>query len=215
MIFKNREDAAARLAEKLADLRDSRPLVLGIPRGGVVMAGIIARALGGEADVVLVHKLRHPIEPEVAIGSIDESGRVFFIEEYAQRLGVAESYIVREASHQQAELQRRRALYTPARSPLAIAGRVVVVVDDGLATGATMLAALGSVRQAGPARLVAAAAVAPPDTAARIKVLADEWVCLHVPRNFYAVGQYFQDFNQVEDAEVVRILRTGGGADAC
>ena len=212
-MFQNREDAARRLAEALdrfrvrpTDTRERRPLVLAIPRGAVPMGATIAGALGGELDVVLVHKLGAPGNPELAIGAVDETGRLYLNEE-ADVLQVNESYLERERQAQLQRLRRRRALYTEAHPPIDPAGRIAIEVDDGLATGASMVAALRAVRARRPAKLVAATAVAPAQTLEVIKGLADEVVCLEVPEIFYAVGQFFSTFEQVTDEEVIEILR--------
>ena len=212
-MFQNREEAARRLAEALvryrsapADPRERRPLILAIPRGGVPMGAIIAEALGGELDVVLVHKLGAPNNPELAIGAVDESGELYLNDE-AEILRVGKDYLDRERRAQLQLLRRRRALYTAAHPPIDPAGRIAIVVDDGLATGSSMVAALRSVRGRRPAKLVAATAVAPAQTLEVIKGLADEAVCLEVPEIFYAVGQFFSTFEQVTDEEVIEILR--------
>lgn len=208
MRFHNREHAARLLAEKLAGYRGQHSLVLGIPRGAVPMARVIAEALNGDLDVVLVHKLGAPGNPELAIGSVDESGHVF-LHEYAWDLDVDEKYIEREKQAQLKTLHHRRAQYTPVRPPLNPTGRIVIVVDDGIATGASMIAALRAVRAKQPAKLIAAVAVAPLETAARIREEADEVVCLDTPYDFMAVGQYFEDFSQVSDEQAIAILRRG------
>jgi predicted phosphoribosyltransferase len=205
MAFKNREQAARLLATKLSRCRKQRPLVLGIPRGAVPMARIIAEALDGEVDVVLVHKLRAREQPELAIGAIDETGHSY-VADYASELEFDASYIASEKQTQLEELRRRRKLYTPVREPIDPAGRIVIVVDDGIATGSSMLAALRSLRARKPARLIVATAVAPPDTVLRIKEEADEVICLETPEMFFAVGQFFQDFSQVSDEEVMAAL---------
>ena len=209
MRFHNREHAARLLADKLAVYRGQHPLVLGIPRGAVPMAKVIADALDGDLDVVLVHKLGAPNNPELAIGSVDESGHVF-LHEYAWDLGVNERYIEQEKQAQLKTLHRRRAQYTPVRPPLDPTGRIVIVVDDGIATGASMIAALRAVRAKQPAKLIAAVAVAPLETAARIQKEADEVVCLDTPYDFMAVGQFFEDFSQVSDEQAIAILRQSG-----
>jgi putative phosphoribosyl transferase len=209
MRFQNREHAARLLAEKLAVYRGRHPLVLGIPRGAVPMAKVIADALEGDLDVVLVHKLGAPNNPELAIGSVDESGQVF-LHEYAGELGVDERYIDQEKQAQLKMLRHRRAQYTPVRPPLDPTGRTVIVVDNGIATGASMIAALRAVRAKHPAKLIATVAVAPPETAARIRKEADELVCLDTPQNFIAVGQFFEDFSQVTDEQAIAILRQSG-----
>ncbi len=213
MRFDNREHAARLLAEKLAAYRGRRPLVLGIPRGAIPMAKIIADALGGDLDVVLVHKLGAPSNPELAIGAVDETGHVYLNEE-AWELGVEEGYIEKEKQAQLAMLRQRRARYTPVRPPLDPAGRIVIVVDNGIATGASMIAALRAVRAMHPAKLIAAVAVAPAETVTRIRAEADEVVCLYAPECFYAVGQFFVDFSPVSDEQVIALLRQSCTAPA-
>jgi predicted phosphoribosyltransferase len=205
MRFRSREHAAHLLAAKLsADYKNKNPLVLGIPRGALPMAEIIADALGGELDVVLVHKLSHPAQPEFAIGAIDESGNTY-LAEWASEL---DSEILEEEKQRQlAVLRHRRARYTPLRPPIDPRERIVLVVDDGIATGSTMIAALRAVRARKPKKLVCAVAVASPEAARALSREADEMVCLLVPAEFFAVGQFFKDFGQVTDDDVVAILQ--------
>ncbi len=212
-MFRDRQEAGRRLAKRLEVYRGRKPLVLGIPRGAVVMAAEIAKELGGEVDVALVHKLRAPGQPEFAIGSIDERGTVY-LSDAAERLGLSRDDIAEESRFQLRSLQRRRAQYTSVRPPIPPAGRVVIVVDDGLATGATMIAALGALRDQKPAKLIAATAVAPAETVARVRALADDVVCLETPSIFHAVGEFFEDFSQVEDEDVIHILARYGQNDA-
>jgi putative phosphoribosyl transferase len=205
MIFRDREDAARRLADALAQYRGQNPLVLAIPRGAVPMAKIIAEALDGELDVVLVRKLRAPGNPEFAIGSVDETGWIY-LGDYAERVGGSSQYIESEKEAQLKVMRERRASYTPIRPPHDPSGRIVIVVDDGLATGSTMIAALHALRAKSPKKLICAVPVAPPDTLAKVEPYADDVVCLSVPSMFYAVGQFYQSFNQVSDEEVVKLL---------
>src|SRR5262245_27709135 len=206
MRFENRLSAARLLAARLARLRGTRPLVLGIPRGAVPMARAIAESLDGDLDVVLVHKIGAPANPEYAIGSVSESGEVV-LGAAAAAVGADREYVAREVEEQVLTLRARRRLLSPVHSPADPAGRVVIVVDDGVATGATMLAALTILRRRGPARLVAAMAVAPAETVRRLTAVADEVVCLDTPDDFRAVGQFFDDFTPVTDDEVVAALR--------
>lgn len=206
-MFRDREEAAEQIAAGLAHHRGENPLVLAIPRGGVPMGRLLADRLNGELDVVLVHKLGAPGNPELAIGSVDESGHVE-LSPHAQGYGLDQSYIDNEAERQLDKLRQRRERY--GRPPTDARGRVAVLVDDGIATGATLVAAIRSVRAQQPARLVVGVAVAPPDTAQRIEREVDELVCLQTPSWFMAVGQFFQDFRQVDDDEVIALLRGEG-----
>jgi len=203
MRFKNREEAAQLLIERLTSYRSQHPLVLGVPRGAVPMARVIADALHGDLDVVLVRKLRAPGQPELAIGAVDEAGHVL---PGAYFEVASETYRQEEIRTQQEILRRRRVLYSTGPGPFDPAGRVVIIVDDGIATGSSMLAAIASVRAKGPRKIIVAVAVAPPDTLARLRGEADEVVCLHAPESFYAVGQFFEDFSEVTDEMVVTAL---------
>jgi predicted phosphoribosyltransferase len=207
MMFHDRNQAAILLAEQLKDYQGKNPLILAIPRGAVPMAKIIADQLNGEFDVVLVRKLRAPDYPELAIGAIDESGWTY-IADHAASVGVDSEYIEIERRQQMATIRQRRAQYTPVRPPIDPAGRAVIVIDDGLATGATMIAALHGLRSRKPARLICAIPVSPPETLRKIQPLADQVVCLDTPNNFRAVGQFYADFPQVEDKDVIDILQS-------
>lgn len=206
-MFRDRTGAAVRLADRLKTYQGQHPLVLAIPRGAVPMARLIADELGGELDVVLVRKLRAPNQPELAIGAVNESGWTF-VADYAEMYGASADYLETEKQTQLATLRQRRAQYTPVRAPLDPKGRIVIVVDDGLATGATMRAALQAVRASHPARLICAVPVSPPDTLSKMAALADEVVCLETPYSFQAVGQFYQHFPQVTDAEVIEVLES-------
>jgi len=205
MAFENREEAARILARRLENYRQQRPLVLAIPRGAVPMGKIVADALDGELDVVLVRKLRAPFNPELAIGSIDETGAVYLDPEL--RHVWDEPYLESEKQAQLATLQQRRHEYGLAGAPIDAAGRIAIVLDDGIATGSTMIAALRAVRARHPAKLIAATGVASPEALRLIRQEADEVVCLETPEILYAIGYHFRDFSQVSDDEVVATLR--------
>jgi len=206
MIFNDRQDAARKLAVKLQQYKGKNPLILAIPRGAVPMAKVLAEELGGNFDVVLVRKLRAPYQPELAIGSIDESGWAY-VASHATSTGATPEYIETEKKAQMETIRKRRNQYTPIRPPIDPAGRIVIVIDDGLATGATMISALHGLRARNPARLICAVPVAPPETLKKVANMADEVVCLYAPEYFMAVGQFYQNFSQVEDEEVIDILQ--------
>lgn len=206
-MFRDRDDAARQLADRLAAYRDQHPLVLAIPRGAVPMGKLIAEQLNGELDVVLVRKLRAPFQHEVAIGAVDESGWTT-IAPYAAAAGADQDYIADEKRLQLQILQARRVQYSPLRTPVDPAGRTVIVVDDGLATGATMTAALHGLRQRQPLKLVCAVPVASVEALEKIWPRADEVVCLMTPPDFQAVGQFYRDFPQVSDEAVIDVLKT-------
>jgi putative phosphoribosyl transferase len=206
MYFIDRGDAARKLARKLHAYRGRHPLVLAIPRGAVPMAKIIAADLKGEMDVVLVRKLRAPGNPELAIG---ETGWAY-LADYA--MDIADSrYLEAEKERELEVMRQRRAEYTPVRPPLDPAGRVVIVVDDGLATGSTMVAALHALRARKPKKLVCAVPVTSVEALELVTPHADEMVYLDAPEPFFGVGQFYADFSQVSDDEVVALLRQDGG----
>ena len=208
-IFKTREEAARGLAARLVKYRGQNPLILAIPRGAVSMGRILAEALEGELDVVLVRKIGAPGNPELAIGSVAESGETV-VSPWAEEAGIPLSWTEQEARRQLAILKQRRKLYTPDRLAAEPEGRVVIVLDDGVATGSTLLAALEQVRARNPYRLIAATAVSPRHTLTKLAGVADEVVCLASPEPFFAVSQFFEDFSQVGDDEVMEILSADG-----
>lgn len=204
--FRNRTDAGQQLADALASLRGQHPLVLAIPRGGVPIGRIVADRLAGELDIVLVRKIGAPDNPEYAIGAIDETGAILRSDD-SDFFDVDESYLKHEAAEQLAAIRARRKMYSLDHAAIDPAGRTVVVVDDGLATGATMRAALLAVRARKPSRLVCAIPVASPRGLVSVADVVDDLVYLSAPEHFRAVGQFYESFPAVEDSEVVSLLR--------
>jgi putative phosphoribosyl transferase len=188
-------------------IKTKKALVCAIPHGAVPMARVIVDAIGGELDIVLVRKIGHPSQPELAIGAIDERGTVF-LSGYA--LGIEAEYLEAGKERQLAILRRERALYTSRRAPIDVHDRIVIVVDDGMATGSTMMAALRAIRTRKPKKLLAAVAVTSAPVARSLSREADYMVCLKVASEFYAVGQFFKDFTQVSDQLVIKTLRNHG-----
>ena len=207
--FHDRDEAAQDLAQALSRYRGRSPVVLAVPRGAVPMARRVADALGGELDVVLVRKLGAPGNPELAIGAVDETGHAI-LNEGAWRVGANEGYIRQESERQQAALRERRRRYAGGRAPVDVAGRVAIVIDDGLATGATMAAALRLVRERRPERLVCAVPVATVEGLRRAGDVADEVVCLSVPQPFVCVAAHYVEFPQVSDEEVLEAIADPG-----
>jgi putative phosphoribosyl transferase len=205
--FTDRTEAGRLLGEALLDLNLKRPLVLGIPRGGLITALEIARVVSGDLDIVLSRKLRAPFNPELAMGAITESGRVFLDDNLLGALGVTSHYLEQEKIFQLADIQRRLQLIRGVLTRVPLDGREVVVTDDGVATGSTMQSALWAARQEHPARLVCALPVAPSQTAEQLAESCDSLVLLRAPDNFHAVGQFYARFDQVEDDTVLDILR--------
>ncbi len=205
--FPDRAEAGRLLAAELAERSGEKPVVLGIPRGGIIVAREIARALSGELDVVLAHKLGAPGQAELAVGSVAEDGKLFLNDAVVRDLGVSEGYIQQEKTNQLAQLRRRISMIRKVRPKVSLKGRTVIVTDDGVATGATTQAALWAVRLEKPAYLVAAIPVGPKDTIERLADDVDEMVCLRTPPLFAAVGQFYEHFYPVEDEDMLRVLQ--------
>ena len=208
MKFADRDEAGRSLAGKLAHLKDQQPVILALPRGGVAVGFEVARALDAPLDIVLVRKIGVPWQPELALGAVTDgaSPETFIDRDLAKILNIPESYVEEETARQLEEIERRRKTYCADRPPLEITGRTAIVVDDGIATGATMRVALQAVRRRGPMRLVLAVPVAPPDTLASLGKEADEVVCLQIPAGLGAIGFYYRDFHQMSDDEVTDLL---------
>jgi putative phosphoribosyl transferase len=207
-VFRDRADAGRRLAERLLAHKNERPVVLALPRGGVAVGLEVARALSAPLDLVLVRKIGAPTQPELAAAAIVDGSRPTIVvnRDVVEGLAIPSRYIEEEADRQLAEIERRRSLYLPGRPSISPAGRTAIVVDDGIATGATTRAALRAVRHAGPKRLILAAPVAPPDVAADLARECDELVCLAQPSFFGGISLFYDDFHQLDDAEVIALL---------
>jgi len=208
-LFADRSEAGRRLAERLLRFKDERPVVLALPRGGVPVGFEVAQALDAPLDLVLVRKIGAPFQPELAVGAVVDGGRAETVvnEDLVREFQIPESYIAEESARQLEEIERRRNLYLAESTRAPVEGHTAIVVDDGIATGATMEAALHATRRANPRRLVLATPVAPPDTIARLRPQADEVVCLATPMLFAAIGAFYEDFRQLSDEEVVDLLR--------
>jgi putative phosphoribosyl transferase len=206
-MFRNREDAGHRLAQELKGHRLHDPLVLAIPRGGVITGAVLAHDLGADLDVVLSRKLRAPEQRELAIGAITEDGHVY-LNDYAQDyMDALEDYLEEERQYQMAEIARRKKLFRSVRPQAPIENRSVIVTDDGIATGSTMIAALQAIRTQKPREVIVAVPVASPERLEEVRQWCDEVVCLLAPETFWAIGVFYDDFTQVEDEEVVKLLR--------
>ena len=207
--FADRNDAGRRLAQALVDMKLTDPVVLALPRGGVPVAVEVARALGAPLDLLLVRKIGAPDQRELAVAAVGEGpGKGLVLDDETMVYsGVSEAYVECEAYRERAELARRRAVYLSGRAPLAVEGKTAVVVDDGIATGTTVRAALQALRARHPARVVLAVPVAPTRALSEIKPLVDDLVCLSEPPAFYAIGAHYDDFRQVSDDEVVAALK--------
>ena len=207
-MFVNRQDAGRQLAQRLEHLKDRHPVVLGLPRGGVVVAARIADALDADMDVLVVRKLRAPAQPELAIGAVTngEHPRTVFNDRVIRMLHVDQEYLDHEIERQLEEVRRRQITYRGGRPAVGLDERTVIVVDDGIATGATVRAGIQALRQTLVERIVLAVPVAPPETAEALVTEVDELLCLLTPGGFAAVGGFYRDFSQTTEEEVVALL---------
>ena len=207
MFFADRVEAGKRLAQALKDLVGEDTIVLAIPRGGVVVGYEVARALGLPLDVIIPRKIGAPSNPELAIGSMTEDGTVLLDEMLVEQLRVSATYIQQESEAQKKEIQRRLNLYRGDVPYPSLENRDVILVDDGIATGSTMKAALASVRNRQAKSVTIAIPVGPPTTIRELEEKADHVVCLHTPEAFYAIGQFYENFAQTRDEEVTELLK--------
>ena len=207
-MFVNRSDAGRRLAARLARYRPDHPVVLGLPRGGVVVASEIARALDAPLDVLVVRKLQAPGQPELGVGAVTDGDdpQTVLNPDVVRMLDVSDAYLRDEVVRQLAEVRRRQALFRGGRPPVELRDRTVIVADDGIATGGTVRAALRALRRSRPRRIVLAVGVAPPETIAGLQDDADVVVCLEKPAEFHSVGRFYEDFRQTTDDEVIELL---------
>lgn len=205
--YTDREEAGRLLADELREYRGQKVVVLGIPRGGIIVAREIARELDAELDIVLAHKLRTPGHEELAMGSVAEDGKLFLNQEVVRGLDIGDTYVQQEKTRQLMEIKRRTEMIRRARPKVPLKGRIVIVTDDGVATGATTQAALWAVRLEQPKKLIAAMPVGPEDTIRRLAEDVDEMLCLRAPLLFAAVGQFYRQFYPASDENVLEILR--------
>jgi len=213
-MYLDRKDAGLRLVEELGDYKGRGDVVvLALPRGGVVTGFEIAAGLKVAMDVLIVRKIGFPYQPELAIGAVSETGAVFLNHKLIKAYGVADDYVENEINRQKEEIARRVKLYREGKKITELKNRTVILTDDGVATGATMKAAIAALKEEKLKELVIALPVAPPDTADELKKTADKFICLETPPDFMAVGGYYRDFTQVTDEEVIKYLRKAWGGE--
>ncbi|MEJ2696725.1 MAG: phosphoribosyltransferase [Candidatus Sulfobium sp.] len=212
-MFADRRDGGLQLAERLGHYKGRKELlVLALPRGGVVTGLALAQNIGARLDVLIVRKIGFPGQEELAVGAVSETGAVALNREIISSGGVKQEYIEEAISAQKEEIARRAGLYRGGKRLEKLEGKTIILVDDGIATGATMKAAIATLKKEKIARLVVAVPVSPGDTADELRTMADEFICLHMPSDFAAVGNYYRDFAQVTDEEVIKILKESRAA---
>lgn len=202
-MFKDRYDAAMQLAQRLEKYRGKDAIVLSVPRGGVPLGYVIAKELGLPQEIILSKKIGHPFNPEFAIGSVTLHGAVI----NDNVTDVDKTYIERTAKKIYNDLQEKFRLYMGGHKPADLKNKTVIVVDDGVATGSTIKACIHAIRKNHPKEIIVAVPVSPPETALELRELADTLICLYIPSDFYGVGQYYEDFSQVSDEDVIRLLK--------
>jgi predicted phosphoribosyltransferase len=205
--FSDRVEAGKRLASSLTDFAGKNAVVLAIPRGGVVVGYEISKALDASLDVIIPRKIGAPDNPELAIGAMTEDGTIILDATLVAYIGVPDSYIKEESERQKQEIERRLKMYRQNEPYPNLKGRDVIIVDDGIATGSTMKAALASVKNRGAKTVTVAVPVGPPSTIRELKKQADRVVCLYMPEHFAAIGQFYRDFDQTTDEEVIELLK--------
>lgn len=203
-MFKDREQAALELAQAFKKIKLVNPLVLAIPRGGVITGAVLAMQLNAELDVILSRKLRAPLQPELAIGAISENGNVYLNSYAKKQVGVTDQYLAEEQERQKSNIHSKSELFRKIKSRAPTTGRSVIITDDGMATGSTLIAALDTVRSTHPKELIAAVPVAPKDRQKEIEKHCDRFVCLSFPEPFWAISEFYEHFEQVEDAQAVK-----------
>jgi putative phosphoribosyl transferase len=201
--FKNRQDAAMALVEKLKEYKNADGVVLAIPRGGVPIGYTISKELGLPLEITLSKKIGHPHNPEFAVGSVCLQGVI--VDEQVD--GISKKYIEEESKRLMKLLQAKYKLYMGNRKPTNLKGKIVIIIDDGIATGNTIKATIIAIRKSNPKRIIVAVPVSPKDTAVKMNDLVDEFICLQTPNEFYGVGQFYDDFSQVSDDEVIDLLK--------
>jgi predicted phosphoribosyltransferase len=206
MPFSSRVEAGKLLADNIKNIVSAKSIVLGIPRGGIIVANEIAKKLKLQLDIVLSRKIGAPLNPEFAIGAVSEDGNIFTDEDILRREKINKDYIERESKFQIQEIQRRIKKYRQVKEKISLKDKTVIITDDGVATGATMHAAAWSAQGDKPKKIIVALPVGPEDTLKRLKDSVDEVICLRVPDFFSAVGQFYADFPQIEDEEVLALL---------
>ncbi len=214
-MFKNRVEAGQLLASRLTRYSESKVIVFGVPRGGVVVAFEVAKALRAPLSVVIPRKIGAPMQPELALGAVADDGTLLLDDRLVGELGVRKEYLEREVSSQLEEINRRRQAYRVPSIGSSLEGRVALVVDDGIATGATIRAAVRSLKKWKPASVVVAVPVAPPEAVELLRQEADDVVCIQTPSSFFAVGEFYDEFEQVDDDEVVKILEEAARLHPC
>ncbi|MCK4265217.1 phosphoribosyltransferase [Candidatus Babeliales bacterium] len=207
MLFKNRKDAGIKLVRKLNNYKNNKDvLVIGLPRGGVIVAYEVAKNLNAKLDIIVVRKIGAPFRPELAIGAITQDGELILDNELFQSLGVKKEYLDQQVEIEKKEAQRRLNLYRKNRSPLQLKDKIIILVDDGIATGSSILVAIKSIKSKQPQKIIVAVPVAPPDIFKKIEKEIDEFICLEIPSCFDAVGSFYGTFPQTEDEEVIEVL---------